>query len=92
VEVADGVRLNKVRLFGGGFVITSADDRVDPVIAFSPSGANIVQDASNPFWALISGDIAARAAAVGGCSTSTGKRAVRVASATDGADGAAARA
>ncbi len=65
VETASGSRLHVVKLAGGGFVITSADDRVDPVIAFSPSGTNLVQDASNPFWALISGDIAARERAAG---------------------------
>ena len=60
VETASGSRLHIVKLAGGGFVITSADDRVDPVIAFSPTGTDLVQDASNPFWALLSGDIAAR--------------------------------
>ncbi|MBQ6246208.1 MAG: Spi family protease inhibitor, partial [Kiritimatiellae bacterium] len=65
VETASGARLHVVKLAGGGFVITSADDRVEPVIAFSPSGTNLVQDASNPFWALISGDIAARERAAG---------------------------
>ena len=65
VETASGSRLHVVKLAGGGFVITSADDRVDPVIAFSPGGTNLVQDASNPFWALISGDIAARERAAG---------------------------
>ena len=65
VETASGSRIHVVKLAGGGFVITSADDRVDPVIAFSPSGTNLVQDASNPFWALISGDIAARERAAG---------------------------
>ena len=65
VETVSGSHIHLVKLAGGGFVITSADDRVDPVIAFSPSGTNLVQDASNPFWALISGDIAARERAAG---------------------------
>ncbi|MBQ6924573.1 MAG: C10 family peptidase [Kiritimatiellae bacterium] len=65
VETASGARLHIVKLAGGGFVITSADDRVDPVIAFSPTGTDLVQDASNPFWALLSGDIAAREGAAG---------------------------
>ncbi len=65
VETASGARLHIVKLAGGGFVITSADDRVDPVIAFSPTGTDLVQDASNPFWALLSGDIAARERAAG---------------------------
>jgi hypothetical protein len=65
VATPSGSRIHVVKLAGGGFVITSADDRVDPVIAFSPSGTNLVQDASNPFWALISGDIAARERAAG---------------------------
>ncbi len=65
VETASGSHIHLVKLAGGGFVITSADDRVDPVIAFTPTGTNLVQDASNPFWALISGDIAARERAAG---------------------------
>ena len=65
LETASGSHIHVVKLAGGGFVITSADDRVDPVLAFSPSGTNLVQDASNPFWALISGDIAARERAAG---------------------------
>ena len=65
VETASGSRIHVVKLVGGGFVLTSADDRVDPVIAFAPSDTNLVQDASNPFWALISGDIAARERAAG---------------------------
>ena len=65
VETVSGSRVHLVKLAGGGFVITSADDRVDPVIAFTPTGTNLVQDASNPFWALIAGDIAARERAAG---------------------------
>ena len=65
VETASGSRIHVVRLAGGGFVITSTDDRVDPVIAFTSTGTNLVQDATNPFWALISGDIAARERAAG---------------------------
>ena len=60
-----GARLHVVKLAGGGFVVTSTDDLVDPVLAFSPTGDDLVQDDANPLWALLSGDIAAREAAAG---------------------------
>ena len=64
-ETAEGARLHIVKFSGGGFAITPADDRIDPIIAFVPSGAELVQNASNPLWALLSGDIAARQRAAG---------------------------
>ena len=74
---------------GGGFVVLSADDLVDPVISFSATGNGVPTDDDNPFWALLRNDIAAREAAAGvvrGAGTfSGGRRAVaraRLASAT----------
>lgn len=49
LEKADGTR--------GGFVITSAETRIAPVIAFSDEGEFVASD-ENPLWALLSLDIA----------------------------------
>ena len=73
VETDSGARLHIVKFADGGFAVTPADDRIDPIIAFTPAGTDLVQDASNPFWALISGDISARerAAGIGAASTAS---------------------
>ena len=65
VTTASGARLHVVKLSGGGFAVTSADDRIDPIIAFVPEGTELVQSDDNPLWALLSGDIAARERAAG---------------------------
>ena len=67
-EVADpatGARLLVAKFEGGGYVVLSADDLVDPVLAFSETGDGLDLDERNPFWALLRGDIAAREAAAG---------------------------
>ena len=67
-EVADpatGAKLLVARFAGGGYVVLSSDDLVDPVIAFSETGTGLDLDEENPFWALLRGDIAAREAAAG---------------------------
>ncbi len=64
-DPATGAQLRVVKFEGGGYVVLSADDLVDPVIAFSETGDGIVLDDNNPFWALLRGDIAAREAAAG---------------------------
>ena len=67
-EVTDpdtGAQLRIVRFAGGGFVVLSADDLVDPVIAFSEKGTGLDIDDDNPFWSLLRSDIAAREAAAG---------------------------
>ena len=67
-EVTDpktGAQLRIVRFAGGGFVVLSADDLVDPVIAFSETGTGLDIDDDNPFWALLRGGIAAREAGAG---------------------------
>lgn len=66
VEVPEtGAALRVVRFDGGGYVVLSADDRVDPVLAFSGSGEGLSLDEGNPFWALLRADISAREAAAG---------------------------
>ena len=64
-DPATGARLLVAKFEGGGYVVLSADDRIDPVLAFSETGDGIDPDDSNPFWALLRGDIAAREAAAG---------------------------
>ena len=67
-EVTDpdtGAQLRIARFSGGGFVVLSANDLVDPVIAFSETGTSLDLDADNPFWALLRGGIAAREAGAG---------------------------
>jgi hypothetical protein len=46
-------------LTSGGFVILSADDRIEPVIAFVPQGHYTV-DSDNPLYALVTNDLYAR--------------------------------
>jgi len=52
-----------VTLGGSGFVIVSADDLVEPVIAFSANGA-FDPSPANPLAALVSADVPARVEAV----------------------------
>lgn len=60
-----GAELRVAAFEGGGFVVLSADDRVDPVIAFSESGDGVDEDDANPFWALLKADITGREEAAG---------------------------
>ena len=64
-DPATGAKLLVARFEGGGYVVLSADDLVDPVIAFSETGSGLDLDEGNPFWALLRSDIAAREAAAG---------------------------
>ena len=64
-DPATGAKLLVARFAGGGYVVLSSDDLVDPVIAFSETGTGLDLDEENPFWALLRGDIAAREAAAG---------------------------
>ncbi|MYL82451.1 hypothetical protein GTA51_04770 [Desulfovibrio aerotolerans] len=52
-----------VTLDGQGLVIVPADDEVEPIVAFSPSGQFDPSEA-NPFGALVSNDIPGRVMAV----------------------------
>ena len=60
---ADGAKVHVVRFEGGGFVAMGADDLVDPVIAFSPSGKNLSRDDRSPLRAILGADLALRARA-----------------------------
>ncbi len=48
-----------VQLDGGGFVVVSADSRIEPVIAFSESD-DLIEDEDNPLFVLLRKDIPAR--------------------------------
>ena len=48
-----------VSIEGGGFIVVSADDRVEPVVAFTDSGT-LDEDPKNPLWALLSADVPQR--------------------------------
>ena len=48
-----------VRLSEGGFVVTSADDGITPVIAFSES-ADLVPDEQNTLWVMLNTDLPKR--------------------------------
>lgn len=50
---------NVVQLEDRGFVVTSADDGIEPIIAIS-EGSNLIADASNPLWVLLNEDMAQR--------------------------------
>ncbi len=73
-DASTGARLLVAKFEGGGFVVMSADDLVDPVISFSPTGDGIDTSDANPYWALLRGDIAAREAAAGVTRTTTSTR------------------
>lgn len=60
----DVVRLHVAKLSAGGFVVLPADDRIEPVLAFSSSGAPLEADERNPLWALLTRDLACRVAGV----------------------------
>ena len=48
-----------VKLKGGGFVVTSADTTLEPIVAFS-SGGDLVESDANPMWVLLKKDLALR--------------------------------
>ncbi len=66
VAIADGSSsFHVMELSGGGFVITSADDSLEPILAFSATASadKIGVDSTNPLFALLSRDISGRIAA-----------------------------
>ncbi|MBQ7252168.1 MAG: InlB B-repeat-containing protein [Kiritimatiellae bacterium] len=65
VDAASGARVLVAKINGGGFVVLSSDDRIEPVLAFSSEGKGPSADPRNPFWTLLRGDIAFREAAAG---------------------------
>ena len=52
-----------VNLKGGGYVITSGDTEITPILGYSKTGT-FDADENSPMWALLTADVAARAAAV----------------------------
>jgi hypothetical protein len=64
-DPATGARLLVAKFQGGGYAVLSADDLVDPVLAFSKTGDGVDLDERNPLWFLLRRDIAAREAAAG---------------------------
>ena len=52
-----------VSLKGGGYVITSGDTEITPILGYSKTGT-FDADENSPMWALLTADVAARAAAV----------------------------
>ena len=56
-----------VSLKGGGYVITSGDTEITPILGYSKTGT-FDADENSPMWALLTADVAARAAALEGAS------------------------
>jgi len=48
-----------VKLDGGGFVVTAADDAITPIIAFSESGEFVASE-DNPLWVMLNNDLPQR--------------------------------
>ena len=63
---SDDAKMYVAKVAGGGFIVMSADDLIEPVIAFSDDGSALDEDDANPLWALVRADIAARTAGVAG--------------------------
>jgi len=59
---AGDAKFNVVKLEGGGFVVTSADTTVRPIIFFS-DGEDVNEDPRSPLYALLKRDMAGAAAA-----------------------------
>ena len=57
---ANGESFHVVSLEGGGFVVTSGDTTVEPVVAYS-AGANLAEDERSPLLDLIRRDLSRRA-------------------------------
>ena len=57
-----GAKMHVVRVPGKGFVVTSADDGIEPIVLFSDGGdGELVAQEGNPAWDLLRWDLAARA-------------------------------
>jgi len=59
----NGATFHVVNVKNGGFVVTSADTDIEPIIAFSKSGG-FKKDEKSPLWTLICKDLAERAKAL----------------------------
>ncbi len=58
-SATNGASFYVAKLSGGGFVVTSTDTEIDPIIAISPE-SDLVEDPRNPLWSLLVSDMAAR--------------------------------
>ena len=81
----DGVgEFHVVSLVGGGYVITSGDTEITPILGYSKTGT-FDADEDSPMWAFLTADVAARAAALeasGGGTASGQQQGVRLTSAS----------
>ena len=79
-----------VSLKGGGYVVTSGDTGITPILGYSRTGA-FDADESSPMWALLTGDVAARTAALEDANAGgAGSPRLSAAAADDGGDAVAA--
>lgn len=58
-QTKKGGLFHVIKLENKGFVITSGDTEIEPIIAFS-SDNDLIEDNKNPLWSLLKKDIAAR--------------------------------
>ena len=72
----NGTPFYVVKLDGGGFVVTSADTALAPIVAFSPSN-DLVESDDNPLWVLLKKDFEIRAQGLEG--TNSSKRQMKAA-------------
>jgi hypothetical protein len=56
----NGAQFHVAKVAGGGFVVTSADTSLEPIVAFA-SGGDLEESDANPLWVLLRRDFAARA-------------------------------
>ena len=59
-----GAKMHLVKVSGKGFVVTSADDGIEPIVFFSDGDSSLIAEDGNPAWDLLRWDIAARAEAL----------------------------
>ena len=55
-----GAKLHVLRLGGNGFAVTTADDGLEPIVAFGDGVADWLDDEEHPFHALLKADLALR--------------------------------
>ena len=66
-------RFYVVTLEGGGYVVTSGDDEVTPILAYSREGTFVASE-NNPLWCLLAGRAANEAERLAASSTASGGR------------------
>lgn len=58
-DAAGTALFHVVKIMGGGFIVTSADDAISPIVAISESD-DLAEDADNGLWVLLNKDMANR--------------------------------